>query len=208
LAQDFVRFFDKHNIPKAVLLGHSLGGKAAMVTSLLFPERIEKLIVADISPRNYGAKSVNMQMVKHILVSINSIDLNKLKDRNAVDQALTPLISDITLRRFVLHNLQLPDHNNPERPMTWKPNVRVLLEKYSMLTDFDCNELVKSTGPFAGQSLFVKGGRSDYITEQSLDDINAIFPASEVQTIAGAGHWVHIDNPDAFVKTVDTFLKK
>lgn len=219
LANDFIRFFDRHEIEKAILMGHSLGGKAAMTTALLYPDRVEKLIVADMSPHTYKVNADSMMQVKTILSSMHGVDLSMMKTRNDVDKYLAPFIPDITVRRFILQNLALSSTANFSKPpqsggekmgMQWRPNIAVLLEKYHMLTDSDCTDYVNgklaSASVYSKPVLFVKGGKSDYITEHSTADIMYLFPNSTIHIIPQAAHWVHIDSPEDYVKCTHAFI--
>ena len=192
MAEDLQLFLEKQWIHKAVVLGHSMGGKTAMQFALDFPEMVEKLIVVDIGP------FVNNGGHELIFESLLAIDLKKIKSRKDAEVFLSGKIPSFGVRQFLLKNLS----RNKEGEYFWKMNLPVIYEQYSeILTKVDAVE------PFEGETLFIRGGQSNYISEEAFPLFKNVFPNSQLQTIENAGHWVHADQPDQLLKMTLNFLK-
>jgi len=192
MAEDLQLFLEKQWIHKAVILGHSMGGKTAMQFALDFPEMVEKLIVIDIGPfSNNGGHEL-------IFEALLSIDVEKIKTRKDAEDFLHDKVPGFAVRQFLLKNLS----RNKEGQYYWKMNLPVLYEHYDeILAKVDAVE------PFDGKTLFIRGGASNYISEEEFPSFKNIFPDSQLQTIENAGHWVHSDQPNQLLKTTLNFLK-
>jgi len=191
LAQDLLEFMDSHDIYTANLLGHSMGGKTVMEFTRLFPERVERLIIADISPRRYDAKHST------IIEALTQLPLEQVKSRGDADRLLANRIEQAGVRQFLLKNIQRSDAG-----YSLKMNLPSLVANYSDIigpvelgTDFDRPVLVLS------------GGASDYVQEADIDHFEAHYSNVEFVQIPGAGHWLHADNPEAFFAAVTSFLE-
>lgn len=191
MAEDVREFLDSQKIASANVLGHSLGGKVAMQFALQFPNRVEKLIVVDMSPRIYPPEH------ETIFRALLALDLEKFSSRTEMEFALEPEIPSLTLRRFLLKN---PGRDSGGK-FFWKMNLRGLAENYSKL-----REAISSENPFLKPALFVRGGKSKYIEIADESLIHEMFPKSEIETIADAGHWIHADKPAEFLRLVFNFL--
>jgi esterase len=192
MAQDVLEFMDDHGIARAHLLGHSMGGKVAMQVALSAPQRVERLVVADIAPVTYRGEHDD------IFAGLLAIDLAALQSRTEADHILAPYEPDELVRQFLLTNLM----KNPEGGFHWRINLPVLQSNYERL-----REKPAATGPFEGPTLFVKGALSNYITEQHRDDILARFPRARTKVIMHTGHWLHAEKPETFYRIVLQFLK-
>jgi pimeloyl-ACP methyl ester carboxylesterase len=191
MADDVEKFFAAQKIESAHVIGHSMGGKVAMQLALDFPARVKKLVVVDIAPRAY------QRMHDPIFDALLELDLATFSTRQQIEEALAPAIPSLNLRRFLLKNLGRDERGG----LVWKMNLRGVAENYSRLGD-----VLGSGQPFAGPTLFVRGGKSDYIGAADEREIRRLFPAAEIQTIAAANHWVHADAPEDFVRLVRNFL--
>ena len=191
MAGDVVEFLDSHQIEKTTIIGHSLGGKTAMQLALQFPERVEKLIVEDMAPRAYA--SVYENFMKAML----ALDLPKFQTRQQIEEALAPEISDLTVRRFLLKNLG----RNPAGEFFWKINLRGIANNAAQL-----RAPISASPPFAKPALFVRGGQSDYVRAEDEKGIRQLFSRAQIEMIPGAGHWVHSEKPEEFVRMVEGFL--
>jgi esterase len=191
MAGDMVEFLDAHNLESANVLGHSLGGKVAMQLALDFPARVEKLVVADKSPRDYAPEH------EKIFSALLALDLAKFKTRQQIEDALAPEIPDLAVRRFLLKNLG----HNSNGSYFWKINLRGLAENYPRL-----REVVTGKNPFPKPALFLRGEKSNYVLESDELLIQKLFPRAKIETISGAGHWVHADAPQEFARRVLEFL--
>lgn len=191
MAQDLLEMLDRENIQRTHLLGHSMGGKTAMRFALDHPERLHKLLVVDIAPRQYAEGH------EDILEALRELDLDKFESRHEVDIELHKKIPELNTRRFLLKNLS----RNSQGGFGWKMNLDGIFRNYA-----EISVAVNSNVSFKGETLFVQGGRSNYIQAEDHADIRALFPSARTVTIDNAGHWVHADAPDELEQVVMKFL--
>ena len=191
MAADVDHFFAEQKMDSACVIGHSMGGKVAMQLALNFPTRVKKLIVVDMAPRNY------QRVHDKILSALLSLDLAALAIRQQAEDTLLGEIPSLNLRRFLLKNLGRDEGGR----FFWKPNLRVLADSYGHLC-----EPVGEGPAFGGPTLFIRGGRSEYVDAADGVEIRRRFPLAEVRTLPEAGHWVHADAPEEFVREVVSFL--
>jgi esterase len=193
MAGDVAEFLDAHRLDRVHLLGHSLGGKVAMQFALTHPNQVGKLVITDIAPRAYPPEHTP------IFKALLALDLGRFQSRSQIEDALAPEIPDLTLRRFLLKNLK--SSSSSSSGYAWRIPLAAIFANYPRL----CEPLV-STKPFDGPALFLRGGKSPYVTADDTLQIRALFPQSKLQTIASANHWLHADAPDDFVRYVSEFL--
>lgn len=174
---------------RADLLGHSMGGKAAMLLALREPARVRRLVVIDIAPVTYGHDQ--MQFVE----AMQALDLAGLDSRSAADAALAAGVPDPGIRSFLLSSLDV-------RNRRWRLNLATLGHQMAEVMGFP----ETGTARFDGPTLFLAGGASDYVLAEHHDAIRTRFPAARIETVAGAGHWVHAERPDAVAAAVAAFL--
>ena len=191
MAADVEKFFIAQTIESASVIGHSMGGKVAMQFALDFPARVKKLVVVDMAPRAYA------RVHDHIFAALLALNLQSFQTRQQIEDALAPEIPLLNLRRFLLKNLGRDEHG----AFIWKMNLRGVAEKYSRL-----GEVLNAGRLFFGPTLFIRGGKSDYINAADEAEIWQRFPAADIQTIAAANHWVHADAPEEFIRRVLDFL--
>ena len=192
LAGDVLAYLDAHRIDRAGLIGHSMGGKTAMTLALRAPERVRWLVVADIAP----ARSPGDH--RPIIDALRSLRLDALGSRAGADAALAPAIPDPGLRGFLLRNL-VSDGGR----LRWRIDLEAIAAALPDLADFP------SAPPGAvheGPVLFLRGERSDYLAAHHTPRIRALFPAASIVTIAGAGHWLHAEQPAAVTARIERFL--
>ena len=175
----------------ADVIGHSMGGKTAMQFALQFPARVEKLIVADMAPRQYAPAH------DKIFAALLALDLPTFSTRLQIEDALASEIPNLVLRRFLLKNLS----RDPAGKFFWKINLRGLADNYLRL-----GEAVAAAAPFSKPALFIRGGKSNYVQPADEILIRELFPQSQIATIAAASHWVHADQPEEFLRLVLAFL--
>lgn len=191
MAEDVDKFFAAQNIKAAHVIGHSMGGKVAMLFALDFPGRVKKLVVVDMAPRAYKRSH------DHIFDALLALDLPSFQTRQQIEEVLAPAIPSLNLRRFLLKNLGRDEHGK----FFWKMNLKGVAENYLNL-----GKILASGNSFSGPTLFVRGGKSNYIQAEDEAEIHRLFPAAIFQTIASAGHWVHADAPEEFIDRVLGFL--
>jgi esterase len=192
MAGDVREFMAGERLDAAMLLGHSMGGKVAMRVALDEPAMVKKLVVADIAPRAYARAH------DPIFAALLALDPRAFEGRRHIEEALERQIPSPAMRRFLLKNLGRDEGGR----FFWKMDLRGLYENYDRLC-----QAVPGAAPFAGPALFLRGGKSNYITAADETDIRRLFPAARIETIASAGHWVHTDAPDEFVRLVLCFGK-
>ena len=192
MAQDLLHWMDKQQIGQLSLLGHSMGGKTAMTFASENADRIDRLLIADISPRAYPPHH------ELILSSRAALGFNKIKNRKEADEALAVQIKELSTRQFLLKNLYW---KNPEQ-LGLRVNIEVLQTKGTTIG----KSLAKNT-VCKLPTLFLAGGNSQYILPEDHLLIKKHFPKAALVTIPKAGHWLHAENPLDFSKAVLQFLK-
>lgn len=192
MADDLAQFLNQHNIEKATVIGHSMGGKAAMTFAHLYAGLVEKLVVIDIAPRAYP--------VHHDLIirALQAIDLKSLNSRNEAEDELSRLIEGNDTLQFLLKNLyrqKLPDGGHQ---FAWRFNLDVIADEI---------QEVGIPQPWGCEvpTLFIRGARSDYVRESDLVDIARLYPNSTVLTLP-TGHWVQAEDPDGVIKAITGFV--
>jgi pimeloyl-ACP methyl ester carboxylesterase len=177
--------------PPVDLLGHSMGGKAAMQLALTRPDLVRRLVVADIAPVAYSH-----DQTRHV-DAMASVDLAAVASRADADAALARAgVEDAALRAFFLQSLDLR-----ARPPRWKLNLPVLREEMPKIVGWPGTE-----GRFDGPALFLTGAESHYVRPEHREAIRALFPKARFAKIPGAGHWLHAEKPREFEETVRVFL--
>jgi esterase len=191
MADDLLEFVNYHKLLPAYILGHSMGGKVAMQLATHHFEVVGKLIVVDIAPRAYDPSH------RPLLDALRSLDLSRYKSFTEVDQALAPAIPAAAVRHFLLKNLS----RDKDRRLKWKIALDAIWRNYDNLA-----VAIAPRGTFTKPALFIRGGRSPYITDGDISLIRQVFPKAHVATISKAGHWVHTDAPEEFLQAVTVFL--
>ncbi|OGX89069.1 alpha/beta hydrolase [Hymenobacter lapidarius] len=196
MAQDVLALFDHLQLgPYTSLLGHSMGGKVAMRFALDYPDRLANLLVMDIAPR-----FSDMQHQDDILAGLQAVPLTTLENRQQADEAMTVHIPQLGVRQFLLKNLYRRDDNS----FAWRINLETLATSMAAV-----GEETTAAQPFLKPALFVRGGKSNYITaEDKLHSIPALFPNSQVETVVDAGHWLHAEKPEEVFQLVKAFVQQ
>jgi esterase len=192
MAEDVLELMIDLHIEHTYLMGHSMGGKVAMLFTLIHPEKVDKLIVVDIAPAKYPFHhAVEIEAIK-------SIHPSSLKSRNEAEDLLTQKLgSDQATIQFLMKNLsRLPDDG-----FEWKANMPVLIRNYDKLMAG-----IVASDTFDKPVLFIRGQRSNSIRDEDWPAILTLFPKASLSTIPNAGHWVHADQPDALKNEVLTFI--
>jgi esterase len=192
MAADVASLIDREVGGPAAVLGHSMGGKAAMLLALTRPELVERLVVADIAPVRSGGTSID------VVRALREVPLAAHSRRTEVEAALAGSIPDPAVRGFLMLNLV-----NGPAGLAWTVNLESLERHFDDILGFPT---VPAGLRFDGPTLFVLGGRSEYVQPQHHAEIERLFPAAVIDTLPNAGHWVHADAPGPFVETVRRFL--
>ena len=187
LAEDLNIYCCDHNLEEVIVLGHSMGGKTAMLFAANYPELVSQLLVADISPRFYP--------IHHdaILEGLSALDFSELSSRGAADKQLASYIGDTGTRMFLLKNLYWVVKGR----LGLRLNLDVLKENVA-----EVGEALPIHAKFEKPTLFLKGDRSEYVTAADEILIKQHFPLAEIITISNAGHWLHAENPIDFYEAV------
>lgn len=191
MAADLFAFMAQQQLKQASLLGHSMGGKVAMRLAQLHPEVVNRVVVADISPRAYPL------LHAELLEVMAALDLKRFHHRREIDAALAEVVPERDMRQFLLKNIG----HDSGGAFRWKANVRGIRENYPGLS-----QALPPHPRFDGPTLFIRGEKSDYIQDEDMTLIRQLFPRAELQTVAGAGHWVHADAPAEFGRLTLRFL--
>ena len=192
MADDLMNFITKEHIVQPILMGHSMGGKTALMFVKKFPNILSKLIVADI-----GTKSYPMHH-DQILKGLNSIDLNITKNRSDAQKKIGTHIKEIGVQQFLLKNLYWINKGQ----LAWRMNLNVIEKNiFEILKKINIDKNFTKT-------LFLRGGLSNYILLEDFEEIQKQFPNGKIKTIENVGHWLHVENPSKFYRLVVDFIKE
>ena len=189
MADDLIELCDSLNLESMHLLGHSLGGKVAMQFATQYAERVDQLIVVDMAMRTYPDAQT------YLIDAMMAIDLPTMQTRSEVDQALSSTIVNATVRQFLLMNLVKTDGK-----LQWRINLPALKANYPAIRQAVCE-----SAQFNKPSLFIRGDRSDYVRNDDVEHIKTHFIKAQFASLP-TGHWVHAEQPQAFIEVVAKFL--
>lgn len=192
MVDDLKRYCEAHQLKDFILLGHSMGGKTAMLFATEYPHLVSKLIVADISPRYYPTHH------EGILRGLSALNFNTIKSRGDADEALKHYVHDFGTRQFLLKNL----YWKTKGELALRINLDVLKENSN-----EVGEALPIHAKFEKATLFLRGDKSEYISLQDESLIKTHFPKAKIVTIANAGHWLHAENPKDFFESVIRFIE-
>ncbi len=189
MAADLLFFIDQQKLQTVSLLGHSMGGKVVMWFALNWPERVDNLVVADISPVTY------QHSFNHTINVLRKLPLAQISNRKQADELLSSEIPELSYRQFLLQNLQLI-----EGDYCWRINLDYFYHTADNIIAFpDTTEIA----PYQGKVLFIMGGKSSYLDKQAIE---ALFPTASLVLLEDAAHWLHIDKPAEFIEKIVDFL--
>ncbi len=192
LVEDLYSYIQYYQLENVYLIGHSMGGKTAMLFAVTYPELVRKLLVADISPRRYEPHH------NAILAGLNAVDFSTHNTRTLVDQQLSAFIPELGVRQFLLKNVFWKEKGQ----LAYRFNLDSLTANNS-----EVGEALPSFTVFEKETLFLKGANSDYITEEEEPIIGAHFLNSKIIEIKNAGHWLHAENPIQFFEEASRFFR-
>jgi len=192
MMEDLHEFMEEQKLPSAYVIGHSMGGKTAMLFALAYPTMVDKLIVVDIAPKAYARGHDD------IFGALFSLDLRVITTRHEADAVLAKKLPDLALRQFLLKNLE----RNESGALRWRIALHEIYQSYPEIMQ----ALEWDGRPFLQPTLFIRGERSEYIKDSDAPTIKALFPWARIATIANVGHWAHAEAPQEFSRTVLDFL--
>jgi esterase len=193
MVEDVFEYCKANRLEKITVLGHSMGGKTAMLFAVTHPKMVEKLIVADIGPKFYP------QHHQTILEGLNAVDFSTKPSRSEVEEIISHYITDFGTRQFLLKSLY------------WQESGQLAFRFNLAVFNLKIDEIGKSlpaNAVLTVPSLFIRGGNSNYILESDFENIMYHFPNSNIETIPNAGHWLHAENPVLFYEIASSFLRK
>ena len=193
MAKDVYDYCVQNKLNKIDLIGHSMGGKTAMLLATLHPELIDKLIVADIGPKFYPPHH------QTILEGLNAVDFTKKPSRNDVEEVLKNYITDFGTRQFLMKSLFWKEPGQ----LAFRFNLSVFNQKIE-----EVGKALPENAIFNKPTLFIRGGNSKYILDGDFEDIKKHFPLANFSTIPNAGHWLHAENPKLFQEISLKFFKE
>jgi len=206
LVEDVVEFIIQHNISKPIIIGHSMGGKTAMLLALTHPELIKKLVVVDIAPKAYTSlDKLQPHVIQHlnIINAFASTSLDGKTKREEVEAEFAGYVKDDRTRQFLLKNLVRNNHG-----FAWAIHVEALKKNLPEIMDGpDFTKLKFDKEAINFPVLFIRGEKSEYILEEDILMIKKYFPTAELVTVFDAGHWVHAEQPELFLKSLNYFLE-
>jgi esterase len=192
MVEDLREFMEEQELPSAHLIGHSMGGKTAMLFAVTYPDLVDKLLVVDIAPKAYARGH------DEVFRAMFSLGLSTLRSRQEADAVMTETIPDLALRQFLLKNLEREDTGS----FRWRIGLEEIHTNYAeMIRALDWNQR-----QFAQPTLFIRGANSDYIKDTDMVMITSIFPQAQFTNIPHAGHWVHAEKPQEFARIALNFL--
>jgi len=191
MSDDLREFFQQQNISNAVVLGHSMGGKTAMFLATHYPQLVDKLVVVDIGPKYYPPHH------QSVLNALNSIDLNTVTSRQEVESHLMQQLNDNNVVQWLMKNLKREGNS-----FQWKFNLKDLTAEIENI-----GESLPEDSEFHGPTLFIRGGNSNYVLDEDIENIVEHFPMVKMETIEGAAHWVYAERPQEFSAALQKFLK-
>ena len=192
MVEDLRASLRARGIAHTALLGHSMGGKVAMLTALLYPAEIDRLVVVDIAP------APNPPTLLAYVRAMRTADLHGVMRRGDVDARLAETVHDPAERAFLLQNLIID-----EDTARWRLNLDAIEREFPEIVGFPA---LPAGTAYRGPTLFVAGARSDHIRPGHEQGIRQLFPRARIARIEGAGHWVHAEQPQEFLRTVEAFI--
>ena len=208
MKNDLSEFFERHQIEKAVVIGHSMGGKTAMLFAADYPERIEKLIIVDIAPKDYLTYQENNQYKQHqlILETLQEINIhcNNYHSREQIGNFLYLKLGNQSLVQFLLKSIYKDKESGH---FHCRMNVDVLYNALDEIVSGVNYRWLEDRIPIINYPvLFIRGEKSDYLTHEDENMIKKIYPEAKIETIPDAGHWLHAEQPQLFMDAVTRFI--
>ncbi|KOH46557.1 alpha/beta fold hydrolase [Sunxiuqinia dokdonensis] len=206
MTEDLAGFFEEHQIEKAIVIGHSMGGKTAMYFAAQYPEKIDKLIVADIAPKNYFELQEKGQyyLHQHILESLKEVRKHQFETREEIADFLSLKLDNKGLVMFLLKNVY---RNKQTKKFDCRINVDVLYDHLDEVISGVNYRWMEDRMPILNYPvLFIKGEKSPYISEEDEKKIKEIYPEAQITTIPDAGHWLHAEQPKLFMEALERFI--
>lgn len=192
MSDDILELINDNHLQDVILSGHSMGGKVAMLFAIQHQHLLNKLIVVDIAPKYYSPHH------QKVIEALKAVDFNIVKTRKEVEEVLSKFISDTGTKQFLLKNI----YWKTETELDWRFNLNVILKEIDNAGQATPTNRICNT-----PTLFIRGEKSNYISDEDIRIINTIFPNSTLKTITNAGHWVHAEQPKEFFEVAMSYLR-
>lgn len=205
MVADLIDYLEEHQISSPIIMGHSMGGKTAMWLSILHPQRVSKLIIVDISPVSYAQLNKPSNLVEdhlNIVNAMRSVDLTHLKTRTEIDKEFAEYIHSDIVRQFLLKSIDREKNGK----YSWKLNIESISNGLpEVMSGIDVEKYKGNIRPNL-PVLFIRGELSEYIPDKDIEAIKTLYPTAVIETIFDASHWVHAEQPEAFISVLRHFL--
>ncbi|XP_041347617.1 protein ABHD11-like [Gigantopelta aegis] len=198
MKEDILRLMDELWLDSAVLIGHSMGGKIAMTTALSTPDRVEALVVVDVSPTISPAGTQLLEFAKRMKQCKLEQGKPLSANRHIVEEDLSLVVESKMVRKFLITNLV--ERNGR---IQWRLNLDAIISNYNNILGFP-----QLLTPFEKETLFIGGSLSHHISEETKPQIQRLFPRARIEHVLAAGHWVHTENPTEFLRILLKFLEE
>ena len=202
MVNDLEEFYSETNTTSAFLIGHSMGGKVAMQFAADHPEKIDRLMIVDIAPKNYLTDNTNFKHIRQhqmILEILENPDLSRFHSRKELDDFLSLRIKEETVRQFLSKNIR----RTQEGSFEWKINAPVLRDSFrGIVGEVDSGWFAERTPILSYPVTFLRGLNSEYVSDADWKEIRKIYPEATLVDFSDAGHWLHAEKPDQFVAAV------
>lgn len=193
MSADIKEYCNDKQLTNIALIGHSMGGKVAMLFAATHPEMVDKLIVADIGVKYYRPHH------QSIMEALNAVDFSANPSREEIDEIMTPFVPESSTRQFLMKSL----YRKTKDELAFRFNLPVFNQHIE-----NVGEALPEDAKFEKETLFLKGEKSDYIKDDQRELIVSHFPEAEFAVIKNAGHWLHAENPDDFFSESMSYLQK
>ncbi len=193
MSEDIAQYIKENGMEKAAILGHSMGGKAAMFFATLNPDKVDKLLIADIAPKHYPVHH------QDIIDALDYVRQSKPESRNRAQELLGEKINNDGIAFFLLKSL----HRRKDGIYDWRFNFEQIKRDIDKV-----GEALPPPAIYEGPTLFLRGNKSNYITDEDVPYLDEHFPDVQLATIEGAGHWLHAEKPKVFSENVENFLRQ
>lgn len=192
MSEDVHELMVSENLQQAVMIGHSMGGKTAMLFALHYPELLDKLVVVDMAPKYYPLHH------QTVLAGLHAVNFDEVKTRRDAEQRMSEFINDEGTKQFLLKNIYWKEDGR----LDWRFNLKVISEHMEAV-----GEATPTDDTCEVPTLFLRGERSNYVLEEDKPLIHELFPRSMVESIPDAGHWIHAEKPKEFFEAVMEFVR-
>ena len=202
MADDLAEFFQYTHTDSALLMGHSMGGKVAMQFAAEYPEKVNRLMIVDIAPKNYLTGNISYKHIRQhemILELLENPDLGSYHSRKELDNFFSSKIKEETVRLFLLKNI----HRTHAGHFEWKMNAGVLRDSFKSIVSEVNMDWFEERRPITAYPVtFLRGLKSEYVSDSDWLEIRKIYPEAKLIDFPDAGHWLHAEQPDEFVSAV------